>query len=310
MRRLAAIAVALLAFGAAGAEPEPQSWALELPEPTPLEFHGVVSFDGAGTNSAGVLYPAPTVGFGIAAVFAHGALVSGMKKEQKLKLQQKADVVLAEHQAALASMDTPALMRAGFAAVTVGGGVLVEPGADRPSTGLLVESLPVFAMTQDRRSLILDNAIIIRPAGKKKKEVSYQNVVRIVTTPRGDVDLVAAWNADDGRALRDEAARMYAESLDLALRDLDADPAAAPAFKTVRYREGDAERIERARPISDGCGRVLLRNLRGWLLSVPVRNDSIGAAIAGTCAAKSAPEPAAAPAPVTAPASAPAPDAG
>ena len=40
--------------------------------------------------------------------------------------------------------------------------------------------------------------------------------------------------------------------------------------RTVRYRQGNAERIERAQVLAERCDRLLLRNLRGWLLSVPV----------------------------------------
>jgi hypothetical protein len=41
--------------------------------------------------------------------------------------------------------------------------------------------------------------------------------------------------------------------------------------RTVRYRLGGEERMERAQVLSERCDRLLIRNLRGWLMSVPVQ---------------------------------------
>ena len=41
--------------------------------------------------------------------------------------------------------------------------------------------------------------------------------------------------------------------------------------RTFRYVEGGKDRMERAQLVTPGCERVVVRTLRGWLLSIPVR---------------------------------------
>jgi hypothetical protein len=42
-------------------------------------------------------------------------------------------------------------------------------------------------------------------------------------------------------------------------------------MRTYRYLQGGVERSERAQQVAGNCSRAVLRNLRGWLLSVPLR---------------------------------------
>jgi hypothetical protein len=58
---------------------------------------------------------------------------------------------------------------------------------------------------------------------------------------------------------------MYAQSLDIALPDIGGAGDSASPFRTVRYSEGGAERIERAQVLREQCGQVVLRTLRGNL---------------------------------------------
>jgi hypothetical protein len=54
-------------------------------------------------------------------------------------------------------------------------------------------------------------------------------------------------------------------------------PADEGVFRTVRYQEGGAEKIERAQVLEQQCGRTVLRTLRGWLLSVPAQVEAASA---------------------------------
>jgi hypothetical protein len=46
----------------------------------------------------------------------------------------------------------------------------------------------------------------------------------------------------------------------------------------VRYNEGGTERMERAQVVSEQCGQLVLRTLRGNLISVPVKSAVPGEA--------------------------------
>jgi hypothetical protein len=84
----------------------------------------------------------------------------------------------------------------------------------------------------------------------------------------------AHWLADGARALRAEAAAMVAHSIMVAQRAAAAAAAAELPYRTLRYRIGSRERIERAQLLASGCGRRVMRTLRGELLSVPFESET------------------------------------
>ncbi|MBC7957340.1 MAG: hypothetical protein H7Y33_15890 [Cytophagales bacterium] len=81
--------------------------------------------------------------------------------------------------------------------------------------------------------------------------------------------------------LRHESALLLAESVDLVLAELAKGPDATElSQKTIRYPEGGGEKMERAALVGERCDRVLLKTLRGWLMSVP-RQVASGTACEG-----------------------------
>jgi hypothetical protein len=64
-----------------------------------------------------------------------------------------------------------------------------------------------------------------------------------------------------------------AHSVEIALAQLRATSPAGtdePPFRTHRYLMGSEERMERSQRVAGGCGRVVLRTLRGTLISAAV----------------------------------------
>jgi hypothetical protein len=124
-------------------------------------------------------------------------------------------------------------------------------------------------MTQDEQAIILDNAIAIYAPGAAETAV-YQNTVRVVSRPQHRDDTLAFWTANQGAALKDESATLLALSLDIALADaMAAAQAEGASHKTFRYPEGRTERMERAQLVAEHCNRLVIRSLRGWLISIP-----------------------------------------
>ena len=125
-------------------------------------------------------------------------------------------------------------------------------------------------MTQDQRALVLDNVISVYQPGEMAKPL-YQTTIRVVSQPRTEQDVEAVWKDNAGAALKAESTSLLAHSLTLALHEAGK-PAAdegAPTFRTVRYREGEVEKMERAHVVSQACDRQVIKTLRGWLMSVP-----------------------------------------
>ncbi len=248
-------------------------WFVRGPAAEKVEYHGAVSYEQAAGSAHGVLYPAPNlIGF-LAAVAVHGAISNSLQDKRRAEIREAADKVLVPYQPLLDTMLHANLLPQALAQVSGGGSKTLVP-ADQGTGQWLIETMPVYAMTQDQRALVLDNAFIVR-SPDAESPVVYQNVVRVVAKPipPGDEQspVSAAWLAEEGRRLREQSAQLLAESFDLLFADLARGPAPTQEVqhKTVRYLEGGNVRMERAAPMVERCDRVVLRTLRGWVMSVP-----------------------------------------
>ena len=252
-----------------------ESWTLRLPKEDNVAYQGAASFDEAGLASAAMLYPAPNLGGFLAALITHGVLLEGSRSAQKRKIREDADKVLQPYQDVLRNFRHGELMQQGLARTATGGAKRLVPFSEKPGAELFVESEPLFSMTQDQSAIILDNAITIY-APHAPATPAYQNIVRVVSHAEKRDDLVAFWNANAGEALKGQSIGLFAESLDLALGDIAGgrERTKAAPHRTVRYLEGGVQRMERAQVIDESCKRLVLRNLRGWLMSVPPRRDA------------------------------------
>jgi len=94
----------------------------------------------------------------------------------------------------------------------------------------------------------------------------YKNAMGAGIKPICGADL---WLANDAALLKAETARVYAQSLDIAIADLHAKLDSGEPFRTVRYPEGGTEKMERSQVIAQQCSHLVLRTLRGDVLAVP-----------------------------------------
>lgn len=258
-----------------------RSWSLRLPSVDKVVYRGGVSHDAAGMGTGAMLYVVPgPVGL-LAAVLAHGLVTNTARQKQKDEMQLAADQVLEPLMPVLGSFTHLQLMQAGLQRTVVGGSKRLRSATEPAGTDWLIESAPVFSVTQDQSALVLDNALRIFAPGAST--VAYAQTVRVVSAPlvvpaattlpqsANASAVVLVWLESQGRRLTDESAALFAESMDIALTDAVArvgDENAA--HKTFRYPEGGSERMERAQPVAERCGRTLIRTLRGWLMSIPV----------------------------------------
>jgi hypothetical protein len=283
---VAATSAEPLAFGVlARAVPVDGPWLVRTPAEEKVQFRGVVSFENAGIGPHGMVYPAPNlIGF-LAAIAVHGAISGSVQDKRLAALRESADKVLVPYQPVLDKISHATLLPPALAKATRGGAKRHLTESEAPNQWV-IESAPVFSMTQDQRALVLDNAFVVR-GPELDAPVVYQNVVRVVATPlpAGDekAPVSETWLAEEGRRLREQSIELMGESIDLMFGELARGPAAAEEReqKTVRYHEGGVVKMERASPLAEGCERVVLKTLRGWLMSVP-RLPAIGEDCAGS----------------------------
>lgn len=264
----------------------PPGWMLRLPPEAPVTYHGVASFDEAGMGTAGMLYPAPGVAGLFAAIITHGVMVDVAKQKQKDQMQAAADQVLEPYRPFLDKFAHRDLMQRAIAKARLGRAArLLEPGADA-GRATLVESVPVFKLTQDQKAIVVDNLVAVQLPGVST-EAAYRNSIRVVSSPSNSTDQAAFWAANDGERIKDESARLVAESFDIAFDDVAKTAVAGSApYRTIRYLEGAVERIERAQVLAEQCERLLIRTLRGNLMSVPLARSAMPETTASRCAAE------------------------
>ena len=284
------------AAGVAASGPQSRGWSARLPAQDKIDYRGAVNFDAAGSGAGAMMYPVPGIAGLLVAIATHAVIVNSVRSNEKSKIQLEADKVLTPYQAALSSYDQRTLFQRALEKTRSGlARSAIEVKA--PSGGRwIVESAPVFFMTQDQQALVLENTIAVFAPDSAPLPV-YQNLVRVVSSAEPADDIPTRWNADDGRRLKEASAELLARSLDIAI-----DAAVAPAAEasvpqhTFRYLEGGHERMERAQLVSAGCGQMVLRTLRGWLMSVPIKSADAKAS-AASCAGPDAAAPATAAAP-------------
>lgn len=258
-------------------------WAARLPAQDKIDYRGAVNFDAAGSGPGTMLYPAPGLAGFLVAVATHAVIINSVRGNEKSKIQLEADKVLLPYQAALSAYDHRTLFQSALekTATSLAKAEVLEARAAAGGTWV-VESAPVFLMTQDQRALILENTVAVFAPGPAAPPV-YQNLVRVVSVAEPEDDIASRWNADQGLRLKERSAELLARSFEIAIDAAGAPaPGAAATQRTFRYPEGGRERMERAQLVSAGCDRVVIRTLRGWLMSVPVRSED--AAAAAPCA--------------------------
>lgn len=251
-----------------------QNWSVRLPEVDKVVYKGEVIQDNRnveadGIHSIDVLY---------SLAFVTGKYIKEYGKDEEL--QTEADKVLLPYQTALGNFTYRELVQRGLNKTAVGGSKKwVEFNA--PSVAeWVVEVTPSFILTQDQSAIVLNNHISIYAPGSPSEPL-YKNLIRIVSDPRDEPDPAGFWMMDGSERLKEESANLFARSLEIAWGEIDnasrKDGPAPP--KTIRYRQGKSEKMERAGVIDTRCNRAVIRTLRGWLMSVPLaepREDATG----------------------------------
>lgn len=219
-------------------------------------------------------YPTGNLGVGglLVGVLTHGLIVEGGKQNQRTQQQQEADKVWEPYMPILTDFGYRELAKRALSKTSSPGSVILapDPNTETNDTSKTAESAPVFLMTKDQSAIMLENTVLLYEQQPGSTGINHQTSMRVISDPRETDDPIAFWTGNNGEALKEEKARLLALSLDIAMFDLSGGTGQSDLpYKTVRYREGSAEKMERAQVLVDRCNRILLRTLRGALISVP-----------------------------------------
>ena len=229
---------------------------------------GAINMDDAGIGPGGMIYIAPSAVGLIAGIITHALISESARSAEKFKIAGEANKVLQPYRAVLDTLKTSELLTAALAGLQKQGTLITSATAVADSLTLALAELQ-FVLTQDQRAWIIQSSFVVTPVGTGTA-LEMPIFTRVISEPIEAADPISYWLDDDALRLRSLMTALLAETLDVVARH---GPTAANdsvvTQRTFRYREGGQERMERAQLVGQECDRVLVKNLRGWLLSIP-----------------------------------------
>lgn len=283
--RLVAIVVAMLLVSASradqGANPlsltgqsaSGRVIALVVPPDAGIQFQGETGANGISVDSPQILYPAPSAAGFLAGVFTHGLLMESKKDKMRKKAAEIADKVWEPYREVTERLTYPDLARRWNE--TPQSGITKRLIVDKDtnvSDAWVIAVTPVYVMAQDLRSLTLDADIsILKP--NSEGEPATRLHVRVMSAGEASEDPGSAWMANQGDKLKQMSTWLFSEAMTIAVSSLSQSEAPTDKkYQTVRYLNGNSEKMERALVVDEACGRLLIKTLRGVLMSVPVKS--------------------------------------
>lgn len=238
--------------------------------PEGIEFRGNASHDDS-VDSANVLYSGAAGAGGVAAQIAlHATMVQGAQDRKLEKSREQASLVLepvTEEVQALQSLDPATLSFPGRFSVRA------WPG-DTDIQSVYVETHPVFYVTENLESLSIKNVLILRKPGDPAEQPVYRNLVEVVSDRPIEADTE---KETGGEGLEAAVRDLYQTSVLIALDDMEGRLQAQDQQPETFRHDLDGElRLERGVAVEESCSEIVLRNLRGWLVSFPKPGSEAG----------------------------------
>jgi len=251
-----------------------EGWAFKLPEKKVVHFKGAQNLEGAAGSTGSLLYAAPTAAGVVAQMIVHGLFTSAQRSREASEAEKTANLVLKPHLPVLEVFTHEELYALAEPKMRIGQARSIPLEHTPDANEWMHASEPIFSLAQDQGAIILDSAFAVYAPDMPSKPV-LQSSVRVVSSPLEADQPEAHWKSENGKRIKSFSAQLYAHAVLLSRAEAAAIASGEDAdkrpFRTVRYLMGKTERAERAQILDEACGRLLLRTLRGGLLSVPVK---------------------------------------
>jgi hypothetical protein len=132
----------------------------------------------------------------------------------------------------------------------------------------------LFTLSQDQKSWSVD--LFIATQDDKAKELSKATTiaVRAIAPMLGSEETSDALTANNGLALKNKLVGLLAEALVLSSIDQNANEHKTGKEQTLRYQDGNTQRIERGILLAEDCDRLIFKGLRKVIVSAPKTSTS------------------------------------
>ncbi|QFT57000.1 hypothetical protein [Microbulbifer sp. THAF38] len=231
-------------------------------------FRGQVNYDNLDVNHGQMAYIGVTPGAFAGSILAHALIVGAAGDSKKKAEQEEADKILDLYREAIATFTAANLTKAAvvdFQQKNIAFNVWEAENSDP----WIVQSYPMFFLSQDRSTLTLKNSVSIFEKNNRENP-AYQNLIEVVSSPVNEDKS----NVIPVAALNELSIKLFVDSLVVMKTELSGEHKLDSKEKTLSFYSGGKKVYERGRILSESCDRMSFRTLRGWVKSVPIERKA------------------------------------
>ena len=240
-------------------------------ESVPAPFFGVLKTE-TGRTGAALVYQG---GAGLAGLFAqvltHAAIENAAQQEALKKAQEEADVVLAGYTELISKNTQRMLISHSIKHLNISRPAIsiISPTENMvlAEKQLILESLPVFYMSQDQQSLVLDHQL--KAYYKHQPDaVIYQNMAKAISKKQAVDENLNRWKANNGELFIQTTKNLHLSSLQILLEDMYKSLVSQGKDATHKYYIGNKKHYVRGKVLLSNCKHTAIRNLKGNILVI------------------------------------------
>ena len=132
----------------------------------------------------------------------------------------------------------------------------------------LYEATPEFILSPDEKAIMLVNQVKVFKSDNIEKPI-YTNNFFVVSEPLANDDIASYWNDESSSKFVEVGSTLFADSIELALKDFNQELETTNEKKTFRYLFGQKKMYEHGQLINSSCNSVVMKNLRKFIYKVP-----------------------------------------
>jgi len=248
---------------------------LDMPWLEPVLFQGYLNAGTVSSNS----YNTPYYDAGIGAagpaiqILAQVIGTKSARNRKYAKAQAEADQVLAEHTDMVQAISHEDLYLQFKQQALIAEHSVEVFTPDKNELKFFIALEPVFTISQDKSSMMLNNKVQIYSRKKPKKPVFTQEFI-VVSESISTDQIDDYWRLDSKENFLDLSKYLFARSTELMLAAMVSESIHEGKQKTFKYKFGNETRYERATQVryqhlDSSCDRTLVTTLASNLMSLP-----------------------------------------
>lgn len=237
-----------------------------------VPFYGILKTQ-VGTEASSIYYSgdAGVAGF-LGQIFVHAAIANKAQESQLSKQQKAADKVLEDYQSYIEQVTYSSLLDSTANTIKLDHIRLnIIDSTSTITNGLIIESLPVFYISQDKTTIIIKHHLRATYASMPD-QIVFENSSKIISPAIEINDGIDSWKYRNGEQFFATTKQLYHDSLNLLIQDMYQLLKSNEQEKTYKYYIGKEKHYIRGNMINNNCKNIILRGLQGNLVVLPVKN--------------------------------------